>query len=120
MTELEEWYGLTPTTLAEAMQDTARGWVCEIDRKIAAFAMGDKASGEMTVLAVLPEFERRGIGNQLLRKVQDWLFAAGHKQLWLLTTPNPNFRAYGFYQSQGWVPTGEIVDDEDEKFVLAR
>ena len=120
MAELEEWYGLTPETLAEAMQDAVRGWVCEIDRKIVAFVMGDKASGELTVLAVLPEFERRGIGKQLLKKVQDWLFSAGHKELWLLTTPNPDFRAYGFYQSQAWVPSGEIVDEEDEKFVLAR
>ena len=120
MKDLEEVHGLTPATLAEALQDSAKGWVCEINGRIVAFAMGDSESGEMTVLAVLSEFERRGIGKQLLGRVQDWLFECGHNELWLLTTPDPGFRAYGFYQSQGWVATGEIVGEEDEKFVLKR
>ncbi len=118
MSELEEEYELTPATLAEAMQESAKGWVCEVDDRIVGFAMGDSETGEMTVLAVLPEFERRGIGKKLLVQVQEWLFESGHKQLWLVTTPNPSFRAYGFYLSQGWRATGEIIDGEDEKFVL--
>jgi ribosomal protein S18 acetylase RimI-like enzyme len=120
MQGLEEEYGLTRETLAEALQHSAKGWVCEIEGKIVGFAMGDRDSGEMTVLAVLPGFEKRGIGKQLLDRVQDWLFDSGHKELWLLTSPNPTFRAYGFYQAQGWVATGELVDGEDEKFVLRR
>jgi N-acetylglutamate synthase-like GNAT family acetyltransferase len=120
MQELEEEYGLTPETLAEAMQHSAKGWVCEVEGKIVGFAMGDCDTGEMTVLAVLPGFEKRGIGKQLLERVQDWLFKSGHEELWLLTTPDPTFRAYGFYQAQGWVATGELVDEEEEKFVLPR
>ena len=120
MQVLEEEYGLTPETAAEALQHSAKGWVCEIDGKIVGFAMGDSGSGEMTVLAVLPSFEKRGIGKQLLKYVQDWLFDSGHTELWLLTTANPAFRAYGFYQAQGWIATGELIDEEEEKFVLRR
>ena len=120
MQALEEEYELTPETLAEALKHSAKGWVCEIDGKITGFAMGDRDSGEMTVLAVLPGFEKCGIGKQLLDCVRDWLFDSGHKELWLLTAPDPSFRAYGFYQAQGWVATGELVDGEDEKFVLRR
>ena len=120
MSELEEHHGLTPKTLAGAMRGSVKGWVCETDGKIVGFAMGDGETGEMTVLAVLPEYERRGIGKALLARVQGWLFDSGHEELWLVTTPNPDFRAYGFYQSQGWRATGEIVGGEDEKFVLQR
>ena len=118
MRELEEDYGLTPVTLAKALQHSAKGWVCEIEGRITGFAMGDRDSGEMTVLAVVPGFEKRGIGKQLLERVQNWLFDAGHTELWLVTTPDPTFRAYGFYQAQGWVATGELVDGEDERFLL--
>ena len=82
--------------------------------------MGDKSSGELTGLALRPEFEGRGIGKLLLQQVQGWLFANGHQELWLVTSAEPSFRAYGFYQSQGWQATGEINEDEDEKFTYRR
>lgn len=110
--------GITPDSLTTALQNSAKGWVCEVEEKIVGFVMGDKSSAELTVLALRPEFEGRGIGKRLLQQVQGWLFANGHQELWLVTSPEPTFRAYGFYQSQGWQPTGEIDEDEDEKFVL--
>lgn len=121
MEELEAEYELTPETLAAAMQLSAKGWVCEVDGQVVGFAMGDSETGEMTVIAVLSQFERRGIGQMLLDNVRDWLFDSGHDEIWLLTTPNPSFRAYGFYQSQGWTATGLIIGEEEaEKFVLRK
>jgi ribosomal protein S18 acetylase RimI-like enzyme len=121
MEELEEEYELTPETLSAAMQDSAKGWVCEVDDQVVGFAMVDGESGELTVIAVLSEFERRGIGQMLLGKVKDWLFDSGHDEIWLLTTPAPSFRAYGFYLSQGWTATGLIIEEEEaEKFVLQK
>ena len=121
MAELEAEYGLTPESLAKAMQASAKGWVCEVGDQVVGFAMGDSESGEMTVIAVLSEFERRGIGKALLDRVRDWLFDSGHDEIWLLTTPNLNFRAYGFYLSQGWDATGLVVEEEEaEKFVLQK
>lgn len=119
MQELEEGYELTPETLASAMQASAKGWVCELEGRIVGFAMGDNESGEMTVIAVLSDCERRGIGKRLMLKVQDWLFDSGHHEIWLVTTPDPSFRAYGFCQSLGWIATGIIIEEE-EKFVLRR
>ncbi len=117
--ELEEEYALTPGTLAEAMQGSAGGWVCEVDGQVVGFAMGDSDSGELTVIAVLPAFERCGIGKRLLAEVEAWLFESGHDELWLVTTRDTTLRAYGFYVSRGWISTGEIVEG-DEKFVLRR
>lgn len=116
LVELEEDYGLTPETLADAMKVSAKGWVCEADGQVIGFAMGDSQEREVTVLAVLPECEGNGIGRRLLAEVESWLFELGNDDLWLVTTPNPTLRAYKLYVSQGWSPTGEIVD-EDETFI---
>jgi ribosomal protein S18 acetylase RimI-like enzyme len=114
--QLEEDFDLTPETLAAAMQESAKGWVCELETRVVGFAMADGDEGELTVLAVLAEYEGNGIGKRLLAAAESWLIEQGHKEIWLVTTPDPTFRAYNLYQSQGWTPTGEILDD-DEKFV---
>ena len=51
-----------------------------------------------------------------MTNIRDRLFESGHDDIWLVTTHDPSFRAYGFYLSQGWVATGEI-NDQEEKFV---
>ena len=99
--EMQEQHGLTAASVAVAMEDSARGWVCRVNGQIVGFSMGDAVTGEMTELAVRPDYEKREIGKKLLTKVQDWLFGLGHEQLCLVTTHNPDFRAYGFYLSQG-------------------
>ncbi|MEQ8652440.1 MAG: GNAT family N-acetyltransferase [Kiloniellales bacterium] len=106
MQELAEDYGITPASLATAMQDKVRGWICEEDGLAVGFAMGDAGEGEVQVVAVRPGFERRGIGKTLLASVTDWLFGAGHDEIWLLANPDPSLRATGFYQSLGWRPNG--------------
>ena len=114
---LERDYGVTPEKLARAMGPTIRGWLCEEDGRVAGFAMGDSTSGEVTVVAVHPDLEGRGIGKGVLARVRDWLFASGHDEIWLLTTPDPSLRAWGFYAALGWRGTGRRVR-EDEVLVL--
>ncbi len=65
--------------------------------------MGDKKTGEIWVIAVLKEFEGRGIGRQLLHLVKDWLGSEGWKEIWLTTDINESLRAVGFYRHEGWV-----------------
>lgn len=94
--------GITPDSVAVLLQTTHRGWIAEIDERPVGFAMGNKATGEMWVIAVLPDFEDQGIGQALLAKVEQWLFASGHQTIWLTTDPDENFRAVGFYRRLGW------------------
>lgn len=72
----------------------------------------------MVVLAVLPEYEGRGVGKRLLGEVVGELRALGHRRLWLAAAPDPAIRAHGFYRSQGWRPTGEVDGIGDEILVL--
>lgn len=69
--ELEDEYGLTPETLAVVVNGSSQGWVCTEDGRIVGFAMGDQETGEMSVVALRPDYEGRGIGEKLLKFVQD-------------------------------------------------
>jgi ribosomal protein S18 acetylase RimI-like enzyme len=63
--------------------------------------MGDRSSGEMLVIAVLPTHIRRGIGGALPEKVEIWLFSEGCSSLWLTTDVDTRLRAYSFYKEHG-------------------
>ena len=113
MAELEARYGITPQSLAAAMGSHVRGWLCEAAGTVVGFAMGDRSNGEVQVVAVLPAYEGRGIGGCLLARVQTWLFAEGHEEIWLLATPDPSIRAYGFYRRLGWRAAGSPRGGEE-------
>lgn len=117
--DLQRGYGVTPNAIASAMRHDARGWVCKDDDRIVGFAMGNKATGEVTVVAVLPEHEGRGIGRRLLNSVCDWLFDEGHDEIWLLANPDPNVRASGFYKALGWV-SSDVMKGGDIELKLSR
>lgn len=111
--ELEHTYGVTPRSLAEAMRFHVEGWVCEHDGAVVGFAMGDRSSGEVLVVAVRPEHEGRGIGGELLTRVEDRLFAAGRDEIWLRVTPDPTLRASGFYRKRGWRASGVLMGADE-------
>lgn len=119
MDRLERDYGVTPERVADAMTRDVKGWLCEHSGSVVGFAMGNRSSGEVLVVAVHPDYEGRGVGKGVLARVCEWLFRGGHEEIWLLTTPDPALRARGFYQALGWRGTGRRVRD-DEVMVLAR
>ena len=119
MQVLEEDYGITPESLAAAMESAVQGWLCEDDGKMVGFTLGDRATGEVQVLAVLPAYEGRGIGKGLLSRVRDWLFASGHAEIWLLANPDPDIRATGFYRKLGWRASG-VMQGPDQVLKLRK
>ena len=64
--------------------------------------MADRATGEFLVIAVLPEYEGRGVGGKLMYAAEEWLAASGCKRAWLSTALDTTLRAYGFYRKRGW------------------
>lgn len=93
--------GITEDEVIRKIRTDYKGWLCRVNERIVGFCIGNRRDGEMWVIAVLPEFERRGIGRQLMILLQDWLFE-NNDALWLTTEDNANNRAYGFYESLGW------------------
>src|SRR5687768_794264 len=111
--------GITAASVAEGLAaGTLQGWVCSDDSRIVGFCMGDSERGEVGVLAVLPDYEGRGIGKALLSRVVDWLRMFDPPRIWLGAPRDPAARAYGFYRSLGWRPTGETDANGDEVLVL--
>jgi ribosomal protein S18 acetylase RimI-like enzyme len=101
--------GITEGSVRGMMETTHRGWLCAVDGGVVGFAMGNGKTGEMWVVAVLPEFEGRGIGAELMTLVEDWLRSLGWEELWLTTDVDTALRAYGFYRKLGWTDS-EIKD----------
>jgi ribosomal protein S18 acetylase RimI-like enzyme len=94
--------GITPQSVAESLAQSTLGWVCEDAGRVAAFSMADRATGELLVIAVLPEYEGKGVGGRLMALAEDWLAASGCTRAWLTTDVDTTLRAYGFYRKRGW------------------
>ena len=92
-----------------------RGWLCETDGQAVGFAMGNRQTGEMWVIAVLKANEGSGIGKKLLRLVEKWLFAEGWNEIWLTTDRDETIRAIGFYRHLGWIDWK--IEPEGDRFM---
>ena len=99
--ELAEW-GITPNSVATMLSTSHKGWLCQFNSQIVGFAMGDRSTGEMWVIAVLKEFESLGIGRQLMHRVESWSFDHEWREIWLTTDVDESLRAVGFYRHLGW------------------
>ena len=99
---------------ADVRSDALPGYVCCDDEVIAGYCFGDKASGEVVVLALLPAYEDRGIGRHLLMLVVTHLAESGHERLFLGCAADPATRSHGFYRHLGWVSTGTFDRAGDE------
>ena len=66
-------------------------------------------SGHLRGMAVRPEWQGRGIAEELLRAVEDELRAKGCSQITLNTT-RPLQRAMRFYEKYGYQATGKVKD----------
>jgi GNAT superfamily N-acetyltransferase len=107
--------GITVESIAKQMASgRMKGWVCLDSSTLVGFCNGDAETGEVLVLAVLPDYERRGIGTYLLSRVVEWLRSVGSNTIWLAASPDSRTRAHGFYRSLGWRPNGEIDENDDE------
>lgn len=103
--------GVTPESVGGMLGTTARAWLAEFDGVPAAFSMADAGQGTIFAMFVRPEYEGRGLGRALMREAEDWLFAAGWDEIWLLTGGGP-LRANGFYKHLGWEVKGREADGQ--------
>ena len=81
---------------------SAKGWVCDDCDQVVAFSMADCATEEFLVIAVLSEYEGKGVGGMLMALAEEWLAASGCKRAWLTKDLDTTLRAYGFYRKRGW------------------
>jgi ribosomal protein S18 acetylase RimI-like enzyme len=94
--------GIDPQSVTASLDMSTQGWVCEDNDRIVAFSMADRATAEFLVIAVLPEYECKGVGGRLMALAEEWLAASGCTRAWLTTDIDTTLRAYGFYRKRGW------------------
>ncbi|MBA4340786.1 MAG: GNAT family N-acetyltransferase [Methylibium sp.] len=111
--------GITPASWAEDTRcGRLPGHVCQDGEQLLGYCFGDAASGEIVVLALLPDYEGQGIGRRLLDLMVQTLRTAGHQRLFLGCARDPATRSHGFYRHLGWRPTGEFDALGDEVLEL--
>ena len=107
--------GVTSESWAGSIRSGALpGHVCTVDGKIVGFCFGARKTGEIEVVAMLPDFENLGIGQKLLDKTSMELAKLGHTRLFLGCSPDPESRSHGFYRHLGWRSTGSFDGYGDE------
>ncbi|NMK46820.1 GNAT family N-acetyltransferase [Achromobacter sp. Bel] len=90
------------------------GVVAVDDGKLAGYCFGHRDTGEIVVLALLPEYEGQGVGKSVLHMTADLLRQRGFARLYLGCATDPAVRSYGFYRHLGWRSTGTIDAAGDE------
>lgn len=107
--------GVTPEGWQAAIADgSLPGHVATVGDEIVGYCFGERETGEIVVLALLPDYEGRGVGRALLNLVVDELTALGFTRLFLGCSSDPAVRSYGFYRHLGWTSTGTFDDRDDE------
>jgi GNAT superfamily N-acetyltransferase len=112
--------GITPTTIADMLATDCRAWIAEREHHAIGFALANASQATILGLFVRPTFEGQGAGRALLQAAEDWLFATGNEEIWLVTGNDPTLRAYGFYQHLKWIPVGVVAEGDyagEMKFV---
>ncbi|WP_175855996.1 GNAT family N-acetyltransferase [Burkholderia cepacia] len=111
--------GITVESWGDGIRDgLVSGRVCCANGRMVGYCFGDTGSGEIVVLAILPEYEGAGIGKRLLLQVIDTFAANGFTSLFLGCSTDPASRSYGFYRHLGWMPTGTLDEAGDEILTL--
>jgi enterochelin esterase-like enzyme/GNAT superfamily N-acetyltransferase len=95
--------GIHHESVVARLRSDHAGWIAFLEGKPAGFAMANRSNGELWVVAVLPECERHGMGRELMRQAEAWLFSHGWEEIWLTTHADEHNRALGFYHHLGWV-----------------
>ena len=111
--------GITVTSWsAQVSRGELIGHVAWHGDRMAGYAFGDVSTGEVVVLALLPDFEGQGVGATLLKTLVADLQARGHRRLFLGCSSDPAVRSHGFYRHLGWRPTGRRDPLGDEELEL--
>ena len=112
--------GINSDSLSRDLQaGTLAGWLSETVSagEVVGFCLANLPEAEVWVLAVLPAYEGRGIGRELLARTEALLWAAGHSSAWLWTSTDRNLRAYNLYLAAGW---REEVERGDGRLYLRK
>ena len=68
---------ITVETVTASLSGSNKGWLCTDAGQVVGFAIADRSTGELGVVAVLPDYEGRGVGGGLMDRAEAWLWESG-------------------------------------------
>lgn len=101
---------VTDKDCEEYLTQRGKGWVCEINKQIVGFAIADVKDNNIWALFINPNFEGKGIGQNLHHTMLNWYFTQSKNKVWLSTAMNT--RAEKFYRLAGWTEVGAYGNKE--------
>ncbi len=110
--ETEQWIKKRKENFAAHLADkTAYFKIARLDGKIVGVCGGEnKASGvHLKSIYVLPSYQGKGVGSALLKDFFDWV---GEHQDLTVHVAVYNAQAIAFYESKGFVDTGQTFSEE--------
>jgi enterochelin esterase-like enzyme/ribosomal protein S18 acetylase RimI-like enzyme len=84
------------------LRDNHAGWMALIHGQPVGFAMANRNTGELWIIAVRPEYQGQRIGRELMRQAEAWLFSHGWKEIWLSADNDERHREVDFFRRLGW------------------
>ncbi|HIH2653122.1 TPA: GNAT family N-acetyltransferase [Burkholderia cenocepacia] len=111
--------GITVESWDDGIRDGLfSGHVCCVHGRMVGYCFGDTGSGEIVVLAMLPEYEGAGIGKRLLRRVIDDFAANGFTSLFLGCSPDRRLSPIGlsFFRHPSCGNTAWVYRDCSDNF----
>ncbi|WP_261643012.1 GNAT family N-acetyltransferase [Erwinia mallotivora] len=81
------------------------GWICKINEQYVGYGLGIRIPHPLIGgLFVRPEYQKMGIGSEILSNITDWFFSSGDEQIELTTDVCSS--AVLFYKKRGWFTDG--------------
>jgi ribosomal protein S18 acetylase RimI-like enzyme len=80
----------------------------------ALYREADAPSGEMIMMWVAPRYRGSGAASTLVHALLRWADECGFRSVGLVVTDS-NSRAIQFYENQGFIPTGDRVDVDENR-----
>lgn len=102
-----DWRAAQSAAVERTCADAPAVWVAELDGVVAGFSAAvlhpDDRMGEITMLAVDPPYQRRGVGARLTAVATDWLAGQGMTTVMVETGGDPGHApARAVYESAGF------------------
>ena len=78
------------------------GWVACLNGSPVGFGLANQGKGELQIVAVLPESAGQGIGREVMKQAEAWLFSHGWEEIRLKVTGDSDHSAGNFFRHLGW------------------
>lgn len=80
------------------------GWTYSLEGKLTGFSLANRTTGEILMIAMLPEHRKKRIGRELMRQAEGWLWSHGWKEIHLSIHVAQDVT--NFFHHLGWQTSG--------------